>query len=94
MPRTHVVSYREDDERVPVLDWLKELRASDHRAYETCVAAIERLGSRTKEAGCGLLERRHSRATGKERPCELQDPLFFSREKPFFRLIVRSTSRG
>ena len=44
MPRTHVVSYREDDERVPVLDWLKELRASDHRAYETCVAAIERLG--------------------------------------------------
>ncbi len=94
MPRTHVVFYREDDERVPVLDWLKELRASDHRAYETCVAAIERLGSRTKEAGCGLPERRHSRATGKERPCELQDPLFFSREKPFFRLIVRSTSRG
>ena len=45
MPRTHVVFYREDDERVPVLDWLKELRASDHRAYETCVAAIERLGT-------------------------------------------------
>src|SRR6266568_5745995 len=68
MPRTHVVFYREDDERVPVLDWLKELRASDHRAYETCVAAIERLGSRTKEAGCGLPERRHSRATGRSRP--------------------------
>ena len=55
MPRTHVVSYREDDERVPVLDWLKELRASDHRAYETCVAAIERLGSRTKKAGADFL---------------------------------------
>jgi phage-related protein len=26
-----------------VLDWLKELRRSDQRAYETCVAAIERL---------------------------------------------------
>jgi phage-related protein len=28
-----------------VLGWLKELRRSDHRAYETCVAAIERLGA-------------------------------------------------
>jgi phage-related protein len=45
MPRTHVVFYREDDDRVPVLDWLKELRRSDHRAYGTCVAAIERLGT-------------------------------------------------
>jgi phage-related protein len=26
-----------------VLDWLKELRRSDHRAYESCVAAIARL---------------------------------------------------
>src|SRR6266852_8348528 len=45
MPRTDVVFYREDDDDVPVLDWLKELRRSDHRAYETCVAAIERLGT-------------------------------------------------
>jgi hypothetical protein len=44
MPRADVVFYRQDDGEVPVLDWLKELRRSDHRAYETCVAAIERLG--------------------------------------------------
>ena len=43
MPRTEVVFYQEDDDDVPVLDWLKELRRSDQRAYETCVAAIERL---------------------------------------------------
>ena len=45
MPRTDVVFYREDDDRVPALDWLKELRRSNHRAYEVCVAAIERLGA-------------------------------------------------
>ena len=43
MPRTDVVFYQEDQEDVPVLDWLKELRRSDQRAYEGCVAAIERL---------------------------------------------------
>src|SRR5712692_5652622 len=44
MPRTDVVFfYQEDESDVPVLDWLKELRSSDQRAYETCVAAIERL---------------------------------------------------
>ena len=26
-----------------MLDWLKELRRSDHRAYKSCVAAIARL---------------------------------------------------
>ena len=50
MPRTDVVFYQEDDDDVPVLDWLKELRRSDQRAYETCVAAIERLA----EFGHGL----------------------------------------
>src|SRR5882762_2964284 len=43
MPRTEVVFYQEDDGHVPVLDWLKELRLNDQRAYETCVPAIERL---------------------------------------------------
>jgi phage-related protein len=43
MPRTDVVFYQEVDDDVPVLDWLKELRRSDQRAYATCVAAIERL---------------------------------------------------
>jgi hypothetical protein len=43
MPRTEVIFYQEDEDDVPVLDWLKEVRHSDQRAYETCVAAIERL---------------------------------------------------
>src|SRR5450759_1729812 len=43
MPRTDVVFYQEDEEDVPVLDWLKELRRTDQRAYESCVAAIGRL---------------------------------------------------
>jgi phage-related protein len=43
MPRTEVVFYREDANDVPVLDWLKRIRRTDQRAYETCVAAIERL---------------------------------------------------
>jgi len=43
MPRTDVVFYQEEEEDVPVLDWLKELRRSDQRAYESCVAAIGRL---------------------------------------------------
>ncbi|HYL74319.1 MAG TPA: type II toxin-antitoxin system RelE/ParE family toxin [Bryobacteraceae bacterium] len=44
MPRTDVFFYQEDPEDVPVLDWLKQLRHSNQRAYESCVAAIARLG--------------------------------------------------
>src|SRR5579864_7578399 len=44
MPQTDVIFYQEDEgEDVPVLDWLKQLRRSDQRAYESCVAAIGRL---------------------------------------------------
>ena len=43
MPKTIVVFYREKTDDVPVLEWLKELRHSDRRAYESCVAAITRL---------------------------------------------------
>jgi phage-related protein len=43
MPRTEVIFYQEDEDDVPVLDWLKEVRHPDQRAYETCIAAIERL---------------------------------------------------
>ena len=49
MPRMEVIFYRED-QGVPVLDWLKQLRRSDQRAYERCVAAIGRLA----EAGYEL----------------------------------------
>jgi phage-related protein len=40
MPRTRVVLYREDDGRVPVLDWLDALPA---RAVVKCRVKIERL---------------------------------------------------
>lgn len=43
MPRTVVVFYQEEEGDVPVLDWLDRLRRTDRRAYEHCVAAIERL---------------------------------------------------
>jgi phage-related protein len=43
MPQTDVVFYQEDRTDVPVLDWLKDLRRSDQRAYGSCVAAIGRL---------------------------------------------------
>lgn len=43
MPRTEVIFYQEDEDYVPVLNWLRDLRRFDPRAYETCVAAIERL---------------------------------------------------
>src|SRR5580698_11379579 len=42
MPRIDVVFYQEEED-VPVLDWLKQLRRTDQRAYESCVAAITRL---------------------------------------------------
>jgi phage-related protein len=42
MPRIDVVFYQEEKD-VPVLDWLKQLRRTDQRAYESCVAAITRL---------------------------------------------------
>ena len=45
MPRTDVIFYQQDPQNVPVLDWPKELRRSDRKAYESCVAAIERLAS-------------------------------------------------
>jgi len=43
MPRTNVVFYRESSGEAPVLEWLGELRKTNRRAYETCVAAVERL---------------------------------------------------
>lgn len=43
MPRTTVVFYREPSGEAPVLEWLGELRKTNRRAYETCVAAVERL---------------------------------------------------
>jgi hypothetical protein len=43
MPRTRVVFYREPKAEVPVLDWLRDLRKTNLKAYSTCVAAVQRL---------------------------------------------------
>lgn len=45
MPRTDVIFYQQDPQNVPVLDWLQDLRRSDRKAYESCIAAIERLSN-------------------------------------------------
>src|ERR1700693_2077435 len=45
MPRTNVVLYRDRTGEVPVLEWLAEVRRTNPQAYETCVAAIERLAA-------------------------------------------------
>ncbi|MBI4601653.1 MAG: type II toxin-antitoxin system RelE/ParE family toxin [Planctomycetes bacterium] len=43
MPQTEVIFYQERPDDVPVLDWLKALRASDRRGYAKCLARIRRL---------------------------------------------------
>ena len=43
MPLTTVVFYRDDKDRVPVLDWLRKLRIDDRKAYAKCVVRIRRL---------------------------------------------------
>jgi hypothetical protein len=43
MPRIDVIFYQEDEDDVPVLHWLRDVRKSDHGAYAKCIAAIERL---------------------------------------------------
>ena len=45
MPRTFIVFHREPTGEVPVLDWLRKLRKTNRRAYETCVATVERLAA-------------------------------------------------
>lgn len=42
MPETTVVFYR-DEKRIPVLDWLKELKRKDRQGYAKCVARIRML---------------------------------------------------
>lgn len=43
MPQTEVIFYRESTGEAPVLEWLKEIRRKDQKAYANCVVAIERL---------------------------------------------------
>jgi putative component of toxin-antitoxin plasmid stabilization module len=43
VPQTEVYFYQDERGRVPVVEWLTELRQSDRRAYAKCVARIRRL---------------------------------------------------
>lgn len=45
MPETPVRFYREADGSTPVLDWLVVLSGQDHRAFQKCRAAIDRLAA-------------------------------------------------
>lgn len=43
MPSCHIVFYQEKDGDAPVVDWLKELRKTDAKAFTKCRAALARL---------------------------------------------------
>ncbi len=43
MPITPVVFYKEDDDSVPVLEWLQDLQKANRRAFAKCVSRIRRL---------------------------------------------------
>lgn len=43
MPRADVYFYMSGDKTVPVLDWLRQLRQRDRRAYAKCAVRIQRL---------------------------------------------------
>jgi hypothetical protein len=45
VPDTEVLFYQETPGDVPVLDWLKELRTKDKKAYAKCLAAIRMLAA-------------------------------------------------
>ena len=49
VPLTQVVFYQDADGRVPVRDWLRELRRSDAKAYAKCVVRIEQLAAQGHE---------------------------------------------
>src|SRR5882724_2303809 len=43
MPSIHVVFYQEKEGDAPVVEWLKELNATNPKAYDKCRAAVVRL---------------------------------------------------
>jgi putative component of toxin-antitoxin plasmid stabilization module len=45
MPQTQVFLYKESDGKVPVLDWMKELRRKDVAGYAICLARARMLAA-------------------------------------------------
>ena len=43
MPSIHVVIYQEQEGDAPVVEWLRELNATNFKAFDKCRAAIARL---------------------------------------------------
>lgn len=43
MPLTEVLFYQDETRRAPVVEWLRDLRREDRRAYAKCVTRIRRL---------------------------------------------------
>jgi hypothetical protein len=43
MPKVDVVFYKEDDDTIPVLDWLVEMQQRDQRIVDKCRVAIGQL---------------------------------------------------
>jgi putative component of toxin-antitoxin plasmid stabilization module len=43
MPKTHVVFYQEKAGDAPVVDWLRELRSTNAKAYTRCRVSLARL---------------------------------------------------
>lgn len=58
MPMTEVYFYKEDDDSVPVLDWLLELHSKNERAARKCFSLIKllrQLGSELRRPRADLL---------------------------------------
>jgi phage-related protein len=43
MPASHIIFYQEKAGDAPVMDWLKELNATNEKAHDKCQAALIRL---------------------------------------------------
>ena len=41
MPKTEVIFYRDERGQAPVVEWLRELRRKDKKAYAKCAARIQ-----------------------------------------------------
>ncbi|EAZ88073.1 type II toxin-antitoxin system RelE/ParE family toxin [Crocosphaera chwakensis] len=43
MPRTEIIFYQEKADKIPVLDWLNQLKRQDKKGFAKCVARIQQL---------------------------------------------------